>query len=91
MKHFVAGEHLGDWFGPQRYAKVLGELHNRDVLHRTLAATGADYLMLPNLAVWKRRLHDQYPIPRPESLAPLFELAYEDRFSRVYRIAPAAR
>ena len=88
MRHFVDGEHLGDWFGPSRYGTILGKLHNRDALHRALGEAGADYLLLPNLRTWKPRLEDQYPLPPPRRLAPHFELDYTDRFIRIYRVVP---
>jgi hypothetical protein len=42
--YFVDGLILGDWFGPQRYARVLERLSDSQALYSELRAMGADFL-----------------------------------------------
>lgn len=86
MKHFIEGRHLGDWFGPERYARVLGKLQNRDALYQELSEMEVEYLLLPDLYVWKQQLGPQYLLPSADLLAPHFEVFYEDRFTTVYHL-----
>ena len=88
MKYFIEGRHYGDWFGPERYGRVIGKLNNAPALHRTLTRIGADYLLLPDLTTWKQQLSEKFVLPTSEQLAPWFETVYEDRFSQVYRVVP---
>ena len=46
MAYFADGLRMGDWFGPARYPRILGQLTNGQVLHNELKSMGAEYFLV---------------------------------------------
>jgi Dolichyl-phosphate-mannose-protein mannosyltransferase len=46
MAYFADGTFMGDWFGPGRFAPVLGAMGDGRVLHRELEGLGAEFFLV---------------------------------------------
>jgi 4-amino-4-deoxy-L-arabinose transferase-like glycosyltransferase len=73
LRYYAAGNYLGDWFGPARFADALALAGRPAELHAFLAGLGVDHLLIRRMP-WQRG-----PSPFDSArLAPFFRLEYRD-------------
>jgi hypothetical protein len=77
--YFSDGPFMGDWFGPGRYAQILGSLGSGKELHDALRRLGAQYFFV----TWR----EGTPLlPYDDYFAQHFEVVRADLGSELYRL-----
>ncbi len=85
MAYFADGVFMGDWFGPARYAPIMGAMGNGAALYRTLRMLGADYLLLADRPPCPREL------PQDDFTRSRFTPVYTGAGGSLFRVAPDRR